>query len=166
MSTNPYEAPNSIPDQGPRPLSKWRRLGNFAIDYLLVLAVFVAVLVFVETVWLGIRREHYIRTREMPDFPPHYDKNLSATLAALVTSVLSFFYFFVLESWFGKTLGKFVTRTVVVNRLNNTPSRRELFWRTLLRFIPWDCFTFLTKSGWHDKYSATKVVRYHRKNAR
>lgn len=70
----------------------------------------------------------------------------------------SFFLFF--EGTFGWTPAKLVTGTVVVNEKDERPTFGQIVGRTLTRFVPFDAFSFLgaDASGWHDKWSGTKVV--------
>jgi uncharacterized RDD family membrane protein YckC len=68
--------------------------------------------------------------------------------------------YLVLEYFFGRSLGKLVTGTVVVNKNGLKPSFGAILIRTLCRLIPFDPLSFLGKSGriWHDVLSATYVV--------
>jgi len=86
----------------------------------------------------------------------------SSPIGLLVFIVLFIFLYYALcEGMFGKTLGKMVTRTKVVNESGLPASGQQVFVRTICRFIPVDPFTFFTKDarGWHDKLSKTKVVK-------
>lgn len=74
-------------------------------------------------------------------------------------------YYFILEWRFGKTLGKAITRTKVVD-LNQKPvGAKGAILRTLCRFIPFDSFSFLSNNpvGWHDNIPKTRVV-YEQRN--
>lgn len=70
-----------------------------------------------------------------------------------------------MEGGFGKTLGKMVTGTIVVNLDNEQPKGSLLIIRTLIRIIPilniLDALTFLNtnKTGLHDSISSTKLVK-------
>ena len=60
---------------------------------------------------------------------------------------------------FGKTVGKYITRTKVVNAKGELPSVISIFLRTILRLIPLDLMSYLFNSvGWHDKFSSTYLV--------
>ncbi|WP_163397974.1 RDD family protein [Flavobacterium fluviatile] len=60
----------------------------------------------------------------------------------------------------GRTAGKFVTGTIVVNQNGKKPNLIAIIIRTLSRLIPFDAFSFLGKSGkiWHDSISKNYVV--------
>lgn len=69
------------------------------------------------------------------------------------------FYYWGLEYWFGKTLGKLLTRTRVVREDGGKPTASQIFVRTLCRLVPFEPFSFLAShKGWHDRWSGTKVV--------
>lgn len=84
-----------------------------------------------------------------------------------VSLALIFLYFFLTE-WLagGKSLGKYVCKTVVVDRNGNKPSVGRLALRSLCRLIPFDnlSYLFFFWSGrklwgaWHDQISGTYVV--------
>jgi uncharacterized RDD family membrane protein YckC len=88
------------------------------------------------------------------------NKNV-ALFAGVFWSYLNFLYYFILESFFGVTLGKILTNTVVVDSVG----RAVGFWRGISRglfrilLLPFDPFSFLFKDrGWHDVGSNTYVV--------
>lgn len=70
-------------------------------------------------------------------------------------------YYIIFESIWGKTPAKFLTRTRVIMETGEKPSSETIFIRTLIRFIPFEPFTFLGSKnprGWHDKWSKTIVI--------
>ena len=70
-------------------------------------------------------------------------------------------YYIVLEYFWGKTLGKFLTKTRVVNEAGKQPSFWNIVGRSLCRFIPFEPFSFFGGGkpiGWHDSISKTYVV--------
>ena len=74
---------------------------------------------------------------------------------------LMLLYYVPLESLTGRTLGKLITGTMVVNEAGKRPTFVQAIGRTLCRFIPFDALTFLGRypRGWHDKFSRTYVVK-------
>ena len=71
-------------------------------------------------------------------------------------------YYVGMEAATGKTIGKMVTRTRVVNMAGKPPTIGQLVGRTFARFIPFEPFSYLvgdTTSGWHDTLSGTRVVK-------
>ena len=89
-------------------------------------------------------------------------------LQALILNVFAFFFFFLFEALAkGRTPGKYMCRTVVVDINGNRPPLWRLLLRTICRFIPFDSFSFLLggfwhdgrlRGAWHDKLSGTYVV--------
>lgn len=72
-------------------------------------------------------------------------------------------YYFIFESLSGRTLGKIMTGSIVINEYGLKPGVAVIFKRTLCRFIPFDALSFLGESGrmWHDSLSKTYVVEKH-----
>lgn len=84
-----------------------------------------------------------------------------ATTILILGYVFYFGYYLILESLFGRTLGKVFTKTKVVDRQGNKPSFWRIFGRSLSRYIPFEPFSFLFGAypmGWHDTISKTLVV--------
>lgn len=86
-------------------------------------------------------------------------QNMNDFLLGLIT-VLA--YYVPQESIYAKTLGKKIIGTTVINERGVAPSTIQVFVRTLLRFIPFEAFSFLGGKGrpvgWHDRLSGTKVI--------
>ncbi|MCU4164322.1 RDD family protein [Carboxylicivirga caseinilyticus] len=108
------------------------RAGNFFIDYLLV---------FILTYIFDSLTQHYLDLR-------------------LALMFFYFAYYLILESIFGKTIGKIITKSVVANQSGTKPNFLQIFVRTLLRLVPFDLLSYLFGSdrGIHDILSKTKVI--------
>ncbi|OIV42890.1 RDD family protein [Flavobacterium johnsoniae] len=77
----------------------------------------------------------------------------------IIVVVISVIYYTLLEGFFGRSIGKFITGTIVVDENGEKPTIATAFKRSLCRLIPFDAFTFLGGSrGWHDSISGTYVV--------
>ena len=81
--------------------------------------------------------------------------------AVLILFLLYFLYYFLQELILKKTIGKYITKTVVKTNLKD---ERYFFWqiffRTLVRFIIIDVFSYLfTNYGLHDFLSKTETVK-------
>ncbi len=69
-------------------------------------------------------------------------------------------YYIFMESIFQKTLGKFITKTTVVNKDGSKPGFNDIVRRSFCRLIPFDRVSFLfTRNGFHDRLSDTTVVK-------
>ncbi|MCA9249173.1 MAG: RDD family protein [Planctomycetales bacterium] len=71
-------------------------------------------------------------------------------------------YFVPQEAIFGRTLGKLITGTKVVDVQGRSPTFGQVIGRTLARMIPFEAFSFFGGKGypvgWHDSLSKTRVV--------
>ncbi len=74
--------------------------------------------------------------------------------------ILYLTYYSVLEFYFHRTLGKFLTRTQVVNADGGELTFLSIFTRTISRLIPIDIFYYLfSKIGLHERLSNTLVIK-------
>ena len=79
--------------------------------------------------------------------------------------ILYLAYYALLEFYFHRTLGKFLTRTKVVNIDGSELTFSTIFKRTIARLIPIDIFYYLfSKRGLHDRLSKTLIIRTNGKN--
>jgi len=126
------------------------RLGNDIFDMvcLRILAYPVFFLLGVCLVYFG---------RVDPDLFNNIDPFAELTL----TAAYVFLYYFVFESICQRTPGKFITGTKVVTFDGTKPSLGSIASRTLVRFVPFDAFSFLGGRvlGWHDRWSGTYVIK-------
>jgi uncharacterized RDD family membrane protein YckC len=71
-------------------------------------------------------------------------------------------YYGLLEHYWGRTLGKFLTRTIVISADGERPTISQIVARTLSRFIPFEPLSYLFGGsypiGLHDSLSKTRVV--------
>jgi len=81
-------------------------------------------------------------------------------------AVMLFLYYFLTETYFSRTFAKYFTKTIVVTKDGSRPNKRTISIRTLSRFIPLECLTFLGTNvrGLHDLFSDTYVVKKHEFN--
>lgn len=85
---------------------------------------------------------------------------LDYTYAVFLVLSYSIMYF-VCESIWQKTPGKFLTNTIVIDEYGNKPSMKDLIARSLFRLVPFDAFSCIGDDysyGWHDRWSNTYVV--------
>jgi len=69
-------------------------------------------------------------------------------------------YYGLSEYFFQKTAGKYVTKTIVVTEQGNKPDGKTILIRSVCRLIPFDRLSYLvTKNGFHDRFSNTRVVK-------
>ncbi len=121
-------------------VSRLRRLTNFSVDFLIVINAIVAAIAYG-----AIATEWY--------FP--FENWLLFSAGTIIL------YYWILEGLFGRTIGKFLTRTKVVAADGSRANASAILGRTLIRLIPFELFSFLgtSDSGWHDRWSKTAVVK-------
>jgi uncharacterized RDD family membrane protein YckC len=85
------------------------------------------------------------------------DLNIDNTVTLLQIAAYPLYYF-ILESVFGTTIGKLLTKSKVINEYGTKPSPREILLRSVIRIIPFEQFSFLSNNLWHDRWSKTWVV--------
>lgn len=66
-----------------------------------------------------------------------------------------------LEFYFQKTIGKFITQTLVINEYADKPNFKQCLLRSLIKLIPFEIFSCIgdKSRGWHDKWTKTYVVK-------
>ena len=124
-----------------------KRFANFAIDYVVSL-LFVAFVFFNLGVVLGLLGNNSFQ-QENP------------VIDNLLYFLLSLSYYFVCEHFLnGRTIGKMITRTRVLDEAGNKPSPEQIIGRTFARLIPFEAFSFLGDEarGWHDSLPGTIVI--------
>ena len=75
--------------------------------------------------------------------------------------VVAFFgYYIIMEYIFQKTIGKFITKTIVITENEEKVKLGDIVRRTLYRLIPFESISFLfSPNGFHDRLSKTRVIR-------
>lgn len=150
MDNNPY-ASSASPLRGEQVAGELatatRRFWTFVIDWIVIRAVFL-VLEVVYGVLYGV------------DALLHVDGTIY-WWGAFLTFYLS--YYFILESLFGRTLGKALLGTRVVDLQGNAVAMSSVLVRSLARLIPLEPLSFsLAETWWHDSLSNTQVLRIRR----
>ena len=125
----------------------YKRIGNYVIDVFAVGILAIALEFFAG--------KYHVINSEL--FAYLFKDQIGSRIFILF---LLFLYYTILESFTGKTLGKYLTKTKVVNPEGEKPVWTKILLRSLCRFIPLDQISFLFdfKSGWHDTLSKTIVV--------
>jgi uncharacterized RDD family membrane protein YckC len=158
---NPYASPSTpltaisdSPLPGELPLaSQGKRLLNLIIDSILIQVLSTAAGFVVGAAYATLTSAGS-RTLRATDSS---SLNILGFLTGLVISLL---YFVTTEALLQRTLAKFLTGTMVVTASGARPSLGQIVGRSLIRFIPFEAFTFLGTHpvGLHDSLSGTRVV--------
>ena len=88
------------------------------------------------------------------------DQGLMSILVYLMLAAGFFGYYVFMETKYQKTIGKFITKTKVVNKNGTKPEVGDIVRRTFCRLIPFDRISFLfTSNGFHDRLSDTTIIK-------
>lgn len=130
--------------------SKGQRFLNYLLDNIMVLA-----LLFVLGVILGLIGSLF----ELHGIFVWLD-NIGDLEGRLIFILITIVYYAVTEGIFGRSLGKLITGTIVVDENGVKPDFADILKRSFSRIIPFDGLSFLGNSGrgWHDSISDTYVV--------
>lgn len=90
-----------------------------------------------------------------------YLEEIEITFLGYGIGVLSYSYYFVMETVFQQSIGKMVSQSVVVDEYGNKPTAWQVFLRSISRAVPFEQFSCLgtPSRGWHDKWASTYVIR-------
>ena len=77
----------------------------------------------------------------------------------ILTAIGAVLYYTFFEGVFGRTLGKLITGTKVIDLNGKRPAFATILGRSFVRIVPFEPFSFLgSDRGWHDRWSDTRVV--------
>lgn len=123
--------------------SKGLRFANYIIDLILFLIFFVVLFISLEL--MGFEFLFYL------DANPLVDRLFTAVMYVLFMALQEIIFK-------GRSVGKFLTGTMVVMEDGSQPEAQNYFLRSLCRAIPFDALSFLGNKGWHDGIPKTRVV--------
>lgn len=119
------------------------RFANYVID-----AIAMMVILFASTIVMALLGYNEL-VEQIFNFPD-----------IVLTIILTVFYYGPLEGITGRTVGKFVTGTMVVTKDGKPIHSGHSFMRSICRIIPFEPFSMFRscQQGWHDTLVNTKVV--------
>ncbi len=129
------------------------RIENMVLDFIILgISAFIS-FSFIRFLWLYHKISLYSYFYEMKPLHKFF----------LVMGYI-FLYYFIFELIWQRTPGKFLTGTKVIDFNGRKPDIITIFQRTLIRFVPFEPFSFLGKKayGWHDNWSGTYVIKARR----
>ena len=129
--------------------SKQMRFVNLIIDYFTKLFAFVSIIFLIQlfSEFTG------------SDISFDWIDDMNKIEEYLLGAIVSIIYYAIFESLTARSVGKYVTNTIVVLEDGSKPPIEAILRRTLYRVIPFDALSFLGHNrGWHDKYTDTFVV--------
>ncbi|KRB53840.1 RDD family protein [Flavobacterium sp. Root186] len=128
--------------------SKWQRLFHFIFD-----AVIFGIIGFQFLLVFARSKEFQSDFRSIEIL---FNRQIFPSVLVLFFGTL---FYFVFESLFQATPGKFLTESRVTDKNGAKVSALTVFKRSLSRNIPFDPLSFLGKGNWHDSVSNTVVYK-------
>jgi uncharacterized RDD family membrane protein YckC len=130
--------------------SQGQRLGNYIIDLIFQYALIFA-LSIIAGIILGI-----LGIDGFSEWADSIDRIEEYFFGAIIMVL----YYSITESLFSRTIGKLITKTIVVDINGEKPASGIIIKRSFCRLIPFNHFSFLggNTRGWHDSISNTYVV--------
>jgi len=93
-------------------------------------------------------------------FPLNAKDDLQMLFGYLLLFISFMGYYTFMETKYQKTIGKFMTKTKVVNKNGSKPEVGDIVRRTFYRLIPFDRISFLfSPNGFHDRLSDTTIIK-------
>ena len=129
--------------------SHGQRFTNLLVDTIMQLILFFIVLVFMAANAQANGDKAFIANLEK-----------ITILKYTIIIVISLFYYNFFEIFSARTVGKYITQTIVVDENGEKPNSETILVRSLCRLIPFNALSFLGVygRGWHDTISKTYVV--------
>jgi uncharacterized RDD family membrane protein YckC len=127
-----------------------QRLANLLIDLIIVWIIAVVIQVII-SIFSSSFRELVI--------DPEPDSSTKA-ITMLISTVLFIIAYSLIEwSTKGRSLGKLITKTVVIKEDGSQITFKEAFLRSVVRMVPFDTISGFSGYPWHDKWTKTYVVK-------
>lgn len=126
-----------------------QRFANYVIDYIFVIG-FGALIGAALGLFLGYFAPEHL------DFLGVGNRLFDYVYGFIIGTI----YYSFFEGFTGRSIGKYFTRTMVVTKEGEQADFGTIFVRSMCRYIPFDAFSYLGSdaSGWHDRFSNTRVV--------
>ncbi|WP_289658550.1 RDD family protein [Flavobacterium panacagri] len=147
LNSNMLEKDNQTTGNDLENASNSKRFLNLLIDSFIIIVIVFGFISFAE------------RNEKMASLLGYFKMTFGDKFASLVFfSMIKFSYYLVFESIFKSTPAKFITSCYITDEEGNPPNFSMTFKRTLLRFVPFETFSFLLGKNLHDDYSDTYVI--------
>lgn len=130
----------------------WQRFGHYIIDALIIGAL----LFCVDLVLLQTFNSGYSFSYSLGFKVNGYAYNFIPTIDSIIVTVA---YYFICEMTMQRTIGKFATNSVVINKYAEPLDAGSLIGRSFARLVPFETLSCLSDRGWHDKWSNSYVVK-------
>lgn len=147
LNPNTIENDNQITENNFENSSNSKRFINLLIDSFIIMIIAFGFISYAE------------RNEESASVFIHFKTVFGDKFAAIAFFyTIKFIYYLLFESIFKTTPAKAITACYVIDEEGNSPNFSVILKRTLLRFVPFESFSFLLGKNLHDDYSDTFVV--------
>ena len=132
--------------------NKGARFFNFVIDQIIIIFIAICISILLDVI--------YFLQTDIDNTNESFISENNRLSEYLFISLITFIYYFLSEAYTGRTIGKWITGTLMVDSNGEKPSYSVILKRSFLRLIPFENISFLghRARGWHDQYSDTYVV--------
>ena len=129
----------------------WARFGHYLLDI-----VFYYIIVFMVTILLI-----FVLAALGYDVSGFTQENNASELLMRLFNWLILYpgYYILFEGTMQSTPGKLIMKRVVVNEYGEKPDIASILKRSYIRVIPFEIFSCLSNTGWHDRWTETFVIR-------
>lgn len=126
-------------------ISGWPRFGHYLIDFVILIGISVLL------TYIGLLNpaRNYFGSRGGMNFRYAFDFS---------GYIITFAYYAISEATMGRTIGKMVTNSYVIDEYAKKPEVGTILLRSISRIVPFEAFSCLGERGWHDQWSKTYVV--------
>ena len=131
--------------------SKGQRFANYIIDVIIIYILIIIVTFVVTIVSIALDSTEIIERL----------KNIGTLETYLIFFSIMIPYYTLFEAKSSRTIGKFISKTMVIMEDGSKPDLGTSLKRTLCRIIPFEIFSFLSSDGrgWHDTIPNIYVVK-------
>ncbi len=131
--------------------SQGQRLANAFIDFFAYL-----LFAFIVGILLGLSTYLF----ESETIIKYLNSDQDGVLDYVMSYGIYVLYYIIFEITTQKTIGKYISKTKVVDVFGNKPKLSAIIGRTFARFIPFEAFSFLGSNarGWHDSLPDLYVI--------
>lgn len=144
-----------------QPASQAKRFGNYFIDTLIVVSVIKFALFFAFGIFY-----YYAFDEQLIDLLP-LEGSLKMRLLeyALSAFVILIYYTIIEKVTNGRSIGKYITKTIVAREDKLELTWKDTLLRSLSRIVPFDPLSAIGGYPWHDKWTKTLVTDFKKRSS-
>lgn len=129
-------------------VSTFKRILHACIDLICIHIFFIIFMVSI-SVFLGLIQGFIGR---------EITENALKIIIVSLYIVTPFFYYLITESIFNSTIGHKILGHKIIAITGNKPTLKQIFIRSISRYVPFECFSSFENRAWHDLWSNTLLI--------